>query len=146
MFVCFRWLLVFFKREFSTPDIIELWERLWTSSHRYFHIFFAFALLHSQRKNILELNAFDELLKFVNDESGKWAFKQGLWRASILLDQFQARLIPLVKLRLGGGESIEQRFSGLDLDNGLEGAELFSTECDDAELCLLNQLLNPIEI
>jgi hypothetical protein len=94
----------------------------------------------------LELGAFDELLKFVNDGSGRWDYNQGLWRASILLDQFQARLIPLVKLRLGGGESIEQRFSGLDLDNGLEGAELFSTECDDGELCLLNQLLNQTEV
>ena len=30
MYFCFRWILILFKREFTFPDIMRLWEILWT--------------------------------------------------------------------------------------------------------------------
>ena len=30
LYFCFRWLLIWFKREFSFPDTCSLWEALWT--------------------------------------------------------------------------------------------------------------------
>ena len=30
LYFCFRWLLIWFKREFSFPDTCTLWEALWT--------------------------------------------------------------------------------------------------------------------
>ena len=65
LFFCFRWLLVWFKREFEWDDVIRLWEVLWTnylSPHMI--MFIALAVLDQHRQVILEsLNQFDEILK-----------------------------------------------------------------------------------
>jgi hypothetical protein len=45
-FFCFRWLLVWFKREFPWEDMLCLWEVLWTDYlTNKFHIFVALAIL-----------------------------------------------------------------------------------------------------
>ena len=72
LYFCFRWLLIHFKREFSFPDIMRLWEVLWTGHPcRNFHLLICVALLDSE-KNVLVENefGFTEILKHINDMSG----------------------------------------------------------------------------
>jgi hypothetical protein len=68
LFFCFRWLLVWFKREFDWDDVIRLWEVLWTDHlNAQFILFVAMAVLHQHRQTILtDLGQFDELLKVKN--------------------------------------------------------------------------------
>lgn len=65
-FFFFRMLLVWYKREFEWPDVLRLWESLWTdylSSN--FHLFIALAILEKHRDVIMEhLKQFDEVLKY----------------------------------------------------------------------------------
>lgn len=64
MFCCFRWLLIMFKREFYFEEVKTLWEVIWTcplTSH--FHLFVAVAILNQHRQQIMEAQAFDEVLK-----------------------------------------------------------------------------------
>ena len=65
-FFFFRMLLVWFKREFEGPDVLRLWECLWTdwlSSN--FHLFIALAILEKHRTVIIDhLQHFDEVLKY----------------------------------------------------------------------------------
>ncbi|CAO3589695.1 unnamed protein product [Absidia cylindrospora] len=67
LFFCFRWLLVWFKREFDWEGVIRLWEVLWTDHlGPQFLLFVALAVLHQHRQTILtELGQFDELLKVI---------------------------------------------------------------------------------
>jgi len=80
LFFCFRWLLVLFKREFSYPQILRLWEVFWTCGPFFqdrdgcwhptvnFHLVFALSILDSQRNTILENRfGFTEILKHIND-------------------------------------------------------------------------------
>lgn len=71
MFFCFRWLLVLFKREFNTVDIMKLWEILWTDLPcRNFHLLFCTAILDTEKSVIMENRyGFTEILKHINDLS-----------------------------------------------------------------------------
>ena len=73
MYFCFRWLLVWFKREFSHDDILELWEVLWTSMPcANFHLLVGIAILDNEMTTIIENEyGFTEILKHVNDLSEK---------------------------------------------------------------------------
>mmetsp|Transcript_11249 Transcript_11249/g.33729 ORF Transcript_11249/g.33729 Transcript_11249/m.33729 type:complete len:779 (-) Transcript_11249:22-2358(-) len=70
MYFTFRWLLIFLKREFSVPDIIKLWEVMWTGhlTNKY-HIFYCLAILEIHRDE-LDTKDFDQLLQFANGLSG----------------------------------------------------------------------------
>lgn len=65
-FFFFRMLLVWYKREFEWPDVLRLWECMWTdwlSSN--FHLFIAVAILERHRCIMMEhLKHFDEVLKY----------------------------------------------------------------------------------
>jgi len=65
LFFCFRWILIWFKREFKWDDILYLWEVLWSDYlSSQFHLFVALAILDKNRMIIMEyLNQFDEILK-----------------------------------------------------------------------------------
>lgn len=71
MFFCFRWLLVWFKREFSQDDIMRLWEIMWTGRPCLnYHLLISVAVLDEQADVILERNyEFTEVLKHVNELS-----------------------------------------------------------------------------
>lgn len=68
---CFRWLLIWFKREFSFDDILRLWEILWTRVPcSNFHLILCVSLLHLEKSVIIENNfGFSEILKHLNDKS-----------------------------------------------------------------------------
>lgn len=65
-FFFFRMLLVWYKREFEWPDILRLWEALWTDyQSSQFHLFIALAILQKHRDVIMtHLKRFDEVLKY----------------------------------------------------------------------------------
>lgn len=65
MFFCFRWLLVLFKREFNTVDIMKLWEILWTGLPcKNFHLLFCAAILDTEKTVLIENRyGFTEILK-----------------------------------------------------------------------------------
>ncbi|XP_058055503.1 TBC1 domain family member 17 [Anopheles bellator] len=72
MYFCFRWLLVWFKREFSNADIMQLWEVLWTGLPcPNFHIFVCVAILDQEMDVFIDGQfSFTEILKHVNELSG----------------------------------------------------------------------------
>ncbi|GAB7350250.1 hypothetical protein MBLNU459_g0900t1 [Dothideomycetes sp. NU459] len=90
-FFFFRMLLVWYKREFEWPDVLRLWEGLWTdylSSN--FHLFIAVAILEKHRDVIMEhLKGFDEVLKYVNELSNTIDLQSTLTRAEGLFRRFQ---------------------------------------------------------
>ncbi|KAK0268209.1 GTPase activating protein [Friedmanniomyces endolithicus] len=90
-FFFFRMLLVWYKREFSFPDILHLYEGLWTDYlSANFHLFVAMAILEKHRSVILEhLRGFDEVLKYVNDLSGTIDLESTLAGAEKLFRRFQ---------------------------------------------------------
>ncbi|XP_062553146.1 TBC1 domain family member 15 [Armigeres subalbatus] len=72
MYFCFRWLLVWFKREFSNSDIMLLWEVLWTGLPcPNFHLFVCVAILDQEMDVFIDGKfTFTEILKHVNELSG----------------------------------------------------------------------------
>lgn len=65
-FFFFRMLLVWYKREFEWPDVLRLWETLWTDYlSSSFHLFVALGILEKNRDVIMDhLKHFDEVLKY----------------------------------------------------------------------------------
>ena len=90
-FFFFRMLLVWYKREFQWPDVLRLWEGLWTDYlSANFHLFIAVAILEKHREVIMEhLKGFDEVLKYVNELSNTIDLPSTLIRAEALFRRFQ---------------------------------------------------------
>jgi hypothetical protein len=65
MYFCFRWLLILFKREFSFPDIMHLWEVLWTDLPcKNFHLLICISILLMKKDDIMTNRfGFNEILK-----------------------------------------------------------------------------------
>ncbi|KAF9147193.1 GTPase activating protein [Linnemannia schmuckeri] len=94
LFFCFRWLLIWFKREFEWVDIMRLWEVLFSDhlSTQFqlfvamaFQLFVAMAVLDKQRDVMIDhLQGFDEILKYVNDLSMTIDLEETLQNAEIL--------------------------------------------------------------
>ncbi|KAI8375186.1 rab-GTPase-TBC domain-containing protein [Blakeslea trispora] len=93
-FFCFRWLLVWYKREFPWKDMLMLWEVLWTDYLTpQFHLFIALSILDQHRDAMMDyLKNFDEILKYTNDLSMTIHLQETLQRAEILYRQFQQRV------------------------------------------------------
>ena len=90
-FFFFRMLLVWYKREFEWADTLRLWEILWTDYRSsQFHLFVAVAILEKHRDVILQhLKHFDEILKFVNELSGRIDLSSTLVKAEALFRRFE---------------------------------------------------------
>ncbi|XP_013411982.1 TBC1 domain family member 15 isoform X2 [Lingula anatina] len=71
MYFCFRWLLILFKREFTFPDIMRLWEVLWTGLPcKNFHLLLCASILDTEKSIMFDNNfGFTEILKHINDIS-----------------------------------------------------------------------------
>ncbi|KAG8495663.1 hypothetical protein CXB51_013565 [Gossypium anomalum] len=71
-FICFRWILLQFKRELEYDQTMQLWEVLWTHHlSEHLHLYVCVALLKRYRGKIIgEQMEFDTLLKFINELSG----------------------------------------------------------------------------
>ncbi|XP_042174066.1 TBC1 domain family member 15-like, partial [Oncorhynchus tshawytscha] len=73
LYFCFRWLLIRFKRELSFPDVLRLWEVMWTGLPcQNFHLLVCCAILDSEKHQIMEEQyGFNEILKLINELSMK---------------------------------------------------------------------------
>ena len=92
MYFCFRWLLVWYKREFDNDDVLKLWECLWTGLPcPNFHIFISVAILDQQTKIIID-SAFEftEILKHVNELSGLLDLQKTLQTAESIYLQLKS--------------------------------------------------------
>lgn len=105
MYFCFRWLLVWFKREFTHDDILELWEVLWTSMPcANFHLLVGIAILDNEMATIIENEyGFTEILKHVNDLSEKMNLRHVLEVAESIYHQIinSTKLPDRVRVVLG---------------------------------------------
>lgn len=55
LYFCFRWLLIWFKREFDFSDTMRVWEVFWTKKPcKNFHLLFSAALLDTEKSSIVE--------------------------------------------------------------------------------------------
>lgn len=104
LFFCFRWLLVYFKREFSLDDVQRLWDSIWASEFgegglevqwpfcRRFELFIALAILESHESVIVRhLKSFDEVLEYVHQLAGNLDVHAVLRRASALVYRLRSR-------------------------------------------------------
>ena len=90
-FFFFRMLLVWYKREFAWSDVLRLWEGLWTDYlSSQFHLFVAVSILEKHRDVIMDhLKHFDEVLKYVNELSGRIELESTMVRAEGLFRRFE---------------------------------------------------------
>lgn len=97
LFFFFRMLLVWYKREFDWNDVLTLWEVLFTDYYSsQFHLFFALSVLSDNKRIIMQnLRRFDEVLKYMNELSGKMKLNDLLTRSELLFLRFK-RMIALI--------------------------------------------------
>ncbi|XP_054743675.1 TBC1 domain family member 15 [Anastrepha obliqua] len=119
MFFCFRWLLVWYKREFSNNDVLKLWECLWTRLPcPNFHLFISVSILDQQTDLIIENKyEFTEILKHINELSGCIDVKRTLEIAEAIYLQIKAAEDLPNDIRKIIGEPV------LDSNNGDENSE-----------------------
>ncbi|KAI7822164.1 rab-GTPase-TBC domain-containing protein [Gamsiella multidivaricata] len=106
LFFCFRWLLIWYKREFEWVDIMRLWEVLF-SDHlsTQFHLFVAMAILDKHRDVMMDhLQGFDEILKYVNDLSMTIDLEETLQNAEIIYRRLE-HLVEKVDAKQQGQEA-----------------------------------------
>ncbi|XP_024128491.1 TBC1 domain family member 17 [Oryzias melastigma] len=95
---CFRWLLIWFKREFSFEDILTLWEVLWTCLPcENFHLLIACSILQSQRGELIGSNHdFNTILKHINELTMKLHLQNILCDSeAIYLQLVQCKELPV---------------------------------------------------
>ncbi|XP_062841013.1 TBC1 domain family member 17 isoform X2 [Trichomycterus rosablanca] len=95
---CFRWLLIWYKREFSFEDILHLWEVLWTCLPcANFHLLIACAILESQRGELIGSNHdFNTILKHINELNMRLDLQALLKEAEgIYLQLLQCKELPV---------------------------------------------------
>ncbi|KAF9985030.1 GTPase activating protein [Mortierella antarctica] len=92
LFFCFRWLLIWFKREFEWVDIMRLWEVLFSDFlSSQFQLFVAMSILDKHRDVMMDhLQGFDEILKYVNDLSMTIDLEETLQDAEILYRRLES--------------------------------------------------------
>lgn len=105
MYMCFRWLLVWFKREFTHYDIMSMWEVMWTALPcPNFHLLISVAILDDQMDIfIAQQYEFNEILKHINDLSYKVDYRGVLMRAEAIYLQIKdaTHLTDEVRLIIG---------------------------------------------
>ncbi|XP_075461828.1 TBC1 domain family member 17 [Ascaphus truei] len=86
---CFRWLLIWFKREFSFQDVLVLWEVLWTGFPcPNYHLLVACGILDLEREALMNSDyGFNEILKHINELTMKMSVEDILCRAEALHQQ-----------------------------------------------------------
>ncbi|PAA59401.1 hypothetical protein BOX15_Mlig010940g2, partial [Macrostomum lignano] len=96
MYFCFRWILVWFKREFNITEIYRLWEVLWAAPPNY-HLICCCAALEAVKNFIIHSRLdFAAILKHVNDTAYNIELDKLLSTAEGMLQQ-------LYDLRQRGG-------------------------------------------
>ncbi|XP_035721297.1 TBC1 domain family member 15-like [Vespa mandarinia] len=133
MFFCFRWLLVLFKREFNSIDIMKLWEILWTGLPcPNFHLLICVAILDTEKNVLMENNfGFTEILKHINDLSLHIELPWTLSKAEGIFHQLMAvedKLSDNVRVIIG--LEPRKRIDGSDIEDDEP-----SSSCARTRLC-----------
>ena len=112
LFFFFRMLLVWFKRELSFLETMDLWEIMWTDYYSsQFILFFALAILQKHSKIIMKtLKGFDGILRYINDLSGKLDVQDLLTRSELLFLKFK-QMVELID-RSSAGTSFNSKQAG----------------------------------
>ncbi|KAI9179417.1 GTPase activating protein [Blastocladiella emersonii ATCC 22665] len=99
MFFAFRWLLIWFKREYSTPDVMRVWEVcLADVRSAEYPVFVALAMLEHARADVLaQCSAFDEVLKLVNNLAENLLVDSVLDTADELFQVFDNKMATIVR-------------------------------------------------
>ncbi|XP_044305765.1 TBC1 domain family member 15 isoform X2 [Varanus komodoensis] len=108
LYFCFRWLLIRFKREFSFPDILRLWEVMWTDFPcQNFHLLICCAILESEKQQIMEQHyGFNEILKHINELSMKMDVEDVLCKAeAVSLQMMNCKELPQAVCEILGLEN-----------------------------------------
>ncbi|XP_010881820.1 TBC1 domain family member 15 [Esox lucius] len=92
LYFCFRWLLIRFKRELRYPDVLRLWEVMWTGLPcQNFHLLVCCSILDSEKRKIIEENyGFNEILKHINDLSMKLDIEEILHKSEAICMQIRS--------------------------------------------------------
>uniref|UniRef100_A0A673X3W8 TBC1 domain family member 15 n=1 Tax=Salmo trutta TaxID=8032 RepID=A0A673X3W8_SALTR len=92
LYFCFRWLLIRFKRELSYPDVLRMWEVMWTGLPcQNFHLLVCCAILDSEKRKIMEENyGFNEILKHINELSMKLDIEEILHKSEAFCMQIRS--------------------------------------------------------
>uniref|UniRef100_A0A182RBN7 TBC1 domain family member 15 n=1 Tax=Anopheles funestus TaxID=62324 RepID=A0A182RBN7_ANOFN len=140
MYFCFRWLLVWFKREFANADIMQLWEVLWTGLPcSNFHLFVCVAILDQEMDVFIDGQfSFTEILKHVNELSGNLNLAAVLEQAESIYLQVKQTLEALPKeshheLRKIIGEQLTAS------DGGTTGNTDEDEDDDDSCMSIVNE-------
>jgi len=122
LFFCFRWLLIWYKREFTYTDTMKLWEVIWTKKPcKNFHLLLCVALLDTSKSSIIENKyGFTEILKHVNDMSHR-----------INLDQMLSKADGIYKLLKQDPNVPDQVLNILGIEPG-------SSSCDKQKVKIVN--------
>ncbi|XP_055386389.1 TBC1 domain family member 15 [Condylostylus longicornis] len=132
MYFCFRWLLVWYKREFSNDDILELWECLWTRLPcPNFHLLVGIAILDQQKNTIIGNEyEFNEILKCINELSMKISLKPTLKLAEAIYGQIKESKDLTNEIRVIIGEDIVP--VDCNLEDDCDGGDSKEQEFDDS--------------
>uniref|UniRef100_A0A670ZH91 TBC1 domain family member 15 n=1 Tax=Pseudonaja textilis TaxID=8673 RepID=A0A670ZH91_PSETE len=86
---CFRWILIWFKREFPFSEILQLWEVLWTELPcPNFHLLVACGILDAERQALMNSGfGFNEILKHINELTMRMSVEDILCRAEAIYRQ-----------------------------------------------------------
>ncbi|KAI8972308.1 rab-GTPase-TBC domain-containing protein [Pilobolus umbonatus] len=138
---CFRWLLIWFKREFVWEDVVRLWEVLWTQHlSSKMVLFVAMAIIDQHRTPIMEeINAFDELLKYMNEQSEKIPLELTLQRSEVLFYQFERKVRAMQQKQSILEERLKLRFVWNSEERPLIQDDLERLKIDPVLLELLNE-------
>ncbi|KAJ2594819.1 GTPase activating protein, partial [Coemansia sp. RSA 1285] len=101
MFCCYRWLLIWFKREFGFENILKLWEVLWTDylTDR-FVLFVALAVLQRHSDVIIDhLRSPEDVLKYVQDLSDTIDLNDALKGAEVCFYKVRHRVQTVERIR-----------------------------------------------
>ncbi|XP_055849709.1 TBC1 domain family member 17 [Episyrphus balteatus] len=122
MYFCFRWLLVWFKREFSTDDVLKLWECLWTRLPcPNYQLLISVAILDQQTDIIIgNQYEFNEILKHVNELSGEINLKATLELAEAIYKQIKNAETLTNDIRVIIGEHPTEPFGSQELPHDFE--------------------------
>ncbi|KAH8352409.1 hypothetical protein KR084_003953 [Drosophila pseudotakahashii] len=120
MYFCFRWLLVWYKRELSNEDVLKLWECLWTRLPcANFHLLFSVAILDQETSVIIENQyEFTEILKHVNELSGNIDVQKTLQIAEAIYLQLKGSETLPNDIRCIIGEALLPPAAGEEVDGG----------------------------
>ncbi|KAJ2807125.1 GTPase activating protein, partial [Coemansia guatemalensis] len=103
MFCCYRWLLIWFKREFGFEDVLRLWEVLWTDylTDR-FVLFVALAILQRHADVMMDhLRSPEEVLKYVQDLGDSIDLNDALKGAEMCFYMVRHRVLSVEQIRKG---------------------------------------------